>query len=380
MPPCGPTGSRPNGVPEFRAANWAGRGAPNQFLRVGYAVKGRGPTRTSPPERLAKSDARAEDNGRSGCAVWARAAIVRASHFPDGCGYGGRPPGISCIPSPTRTPYHYPTPHTMAKTTTSIWEELSTPAQLDQLERLARRRRWGLSLLLIGWLHLLAFSICYYLTAVTGYNEAAGYLAVWAGELCGVALIFRLCGGPRPAEESPPLARFVVRIWVAYFMLAFNLCSMNALRGHRMFELFPAMASLASFAFLAMAFAVSRRFYGAVLVMFAAGLLMAANLPHAYLVFGLAWWLVLSGVGLSLLWGRRASRGQSSSALGSLVRPDDEQGRVRPADGLNLGRVASRRRSASCPPRPAPAQTGAIPIPRSEPARSRTARTSPAIE
>jgi hypothetical protein len=49
-----------------------------------------------------------------------------------------------------------------------------------------------------------------------------------------------------------------------------------------------------------------------VLVMFAAGLLEAANLPHAFLVFALAWWLVLNGVGISLLWRRS-------------FRPDEER-------------------------------------------------------
>ncbi len=194
---------------------------------------------------------------------------------------------------------------TPARTGTDMWEELATPAQVTQLARLARRRRWGLSLILLGWLHLLAFALCYYMTIIMNYNDAPGYLAVWGAELCGMALIFRLCGGPRSAEPPLPLARFVVRIWTTYFLLAFNLCSMNALRGHRMFELFPAMASLASFAFLAMSFIINRRFYLAVLVMFAAGLLEAAHLPHAFLVFALAWWLVLNGVGFSLLWRHR---------------------------------------------------------------------------
>jgi predicted membrane protein len=124
-----------------------------------------------------------------------------------------------------------------------------------------------------------------------------------------VWLIFRVCG-PRPADAAPPLARFVVRVWAAYFVLAFNLGTMNSLRGHALFELFPAMASLASFAFLVMTFAVSRRFFGAVLVMFASGLLMAATLLHAYLIFALAWWLVLNGIGLELL-ARRARRSRS---------------------------------------------------------------------
>lgn len=193
----------------------------------------------------------------------------------------------------------------MPKSTTSMWEEYSSLVQLDQLRRLARQRRWGLSLVLIGWLHLVAFSLCYYLTAALGYHDSPGYVAIWAGELGGVWLIFRLCGGPRSADR-PPLARFIVRVWVAYFALSFNLCSMNSLRGHHLFELFPAMASLASFAFLVMTFSVSRRFFGAVLVMFAAELLMSAFLIHAYLIFAVAWWLVLNSIGLVLLAVRRS--------------------------------------------------------------------------
>jgi hypothetical protein len=186
--------------------------------------------------------------------------------------------------------------------------ELSSPAQREHLAERARSRRWGLSLVLVGWLHLAAFSLCWSLTVFRHYHEAPGYLAIWLGEMLGMGLIFRLCGGPAPAEEQPPLQRFVVRVWVSYFLLAFNLASMNTLRGHAMFELFPATASLASFAFLVLTFAVDRRFFAAVLVMFAAGLLMAANLLHAYLIFALAWWLVLCGIGLKL--SRASSRGE----------------------------------------------------------------------
>jgi hypothetical protein len=189
----------------------------------------------------------------------------------------------------------------MAQAPTSVWQELATPAQRAGLARLARERRWGLSLLLVGWLHLAAFLFCHYLTVARDYHGAAGYLAVWAGELAAAALVFRLCGGPRRPGPAPPLARLVFRVWLAYFALAANLCALNGVRGHRLFELFPAVASLGSFAFLAMAFTVSRRFFGAVLVLFPAGLLMAAHLTHCYLVFALAWWLVLNGVGLTLL-------------------------------------------------------------------------------
>ena len=190
----------------------------------------------------------------------------------------------------------------MNKPVESLVLELPTGDQHLQLKQLAARRNWGWALLLIRWLHLLAFSFCHFLTIVRDYHDATGYLMIWIGELLGMWLIFRVCGGPRLAEPPPmPLELFIRRVWIAYFLLAFNLGSMNTLRGNAMFEFFPAMASFASFAFIMMSIVVSWRFFSAVLVMFASGLLMAANLMHAYLIFALAWWLVLNGIGMNLL-------------------------------------------------------------------------------
>ncbi len=209
----------------------------------------------------------------------------------------------------------------------AVGDEVTAAAQGQRFEQLARQRRWGPALVLTGWLHLLAFGLCYYLTIVQDYHEPAAYLSVWVGEFLGMLLIFRRCGRSALAPVSaPPLARFVVRVWLAYFVLAFNLCSMNTLRGHKLFELFPAMASLASFAFLVMTFSVSRRFFAAVLVMFAAGLLMAASLLHAYLVFALAWWVVLNGIGIAVLSRQRSSPLPPAPAAASRPTvPQEEQ-------------------------------------------------------
>jgi hypothetical protein len=193
----------------------------------------------------------------------------------------------------------------MSKTLSdSLPLELPSVDQRRQLGLLAARRNWGWSLLLVGWLHLAAFCLCYYLTII-GYHASPGYLAIWVGELMAMRLIFRLCGGPRIAQPALPLELFIRRVWIAYFLLAFNLGSMNTLRGHALFEFFPATASFASFAFIMMSLVLSWRFFAAVVVMFASGLLMAANLLHAYLIFALAWWLVLNGIGVSLIWKQR---------------------------------------------------------------------------
>jgi hypothetical protein len=184
--------------------------------------------------------------------------------------------------------------------------DLPNEEQRDQLAQLARQRNWGLSLLLVGWLHLIAFLSCHYLTIEVGYHEAPGYALIWGGELLAMWLIFRICGGPRSsATPIQSLELLIRRIWTAYFLLVFNLGSLNALRGHLLFEFFPAVASLASFAFLMMTLLVNWRFAGAVLVMFVSGLLMASNLMYSHLVFALAWWLVLNGIGWPLWLERR---------------------------------------------------------------------------
>jgi hypothetical protein len=194
----------------------------------------------------------------------------------------------------------------MNKTRRNILQvDLANENQRDQLAKVARQRNWGLSLILVGWLHLVAFCFCYYLTVGENYHELPGYLLTWVGELVGCWVIFRLCGGPRPATLAiAPLESCLRRVWIAYFILAFNLGSMNTLRGHHMFEFFPAMASLASFAFIMMSVVIDWRYFFAVLIMFAAGLLMAAFFWHAFLIFALAWWLVLNAIGLQL-WRKR---------------------------------------------------------------------------
>src|SRR5262245_10360725 len=141
--------------------------------------------------------------------------------------------------------------------------------QRRQLLQVAQRRRWGLSLLLVGWLHLFAFGLCYYMTIVLHYHGAPGYLAVWGSEMLGMWLIFRACGGVRRTDTPVlPVELFIRRVWIAYFVLAFNLGSLNTLRGHALFEFFPAFASLASFAFIMMSVVVSGRFFVAVVIMF----------------------------------------------------------------------------------------------------------------
>ncbi len=203
--------------------------------------------------------------------------------------------------------------------------EFAGPDQKSELIILARKRNWGLALIIIGWLHLAAFLACYYITIVLDYHEPLPYLSIWFGELLGMWVIFRVTCGQRPADlPVTSLEMFIRRVWIAYFLLAFNLGSLNTLRGHVMFEFFPAFASLASFAFIMMSIVIDWRFFGAVLVMFFSGLLMAAFLFHGFLIFALVWWLVLNCIGGQLLW----VRSQNSPASVELTVGSQESDRM----------------------------------------------------
>jgi hypothetical protein len=194
--------------------------------------------------------------------------------------------------------------------------KLIPETQVAELAEVARQRRWAVTFLLLGWWHLAAFFACWSLTNIAHYNDSPGYLAIWVTEFLGMGLLFRLVGGAR-SQPVGPLEAIVQRIWLAYFVLAFNLGSLNTLRGHAMFEFFPAIATLASFAFIMMTVLVDGRFFLAVLVMFASGLLMAASFLNAFGIFAVAWWIVLEGIGGYLLLAERSSTHFFGGAGGS---------------------------------------------------------------
>lgn len=198
---------------------------------------------------------------------------------------------------------------------------LTTQGQREAFLAIAERRRWDLAFLVLAWVHLGAFAACWVLTVFRNYHDSAGYLGIWVGELLAMAVVFRVCGGKRPPELVPgALERFVRRVWIAYFLLAFNLGSLNTLRGHALFEFFPAMASLGSFAFIVLTLVLHRDFFVAVVILFCSGLLMAAQLTHAYLIFALAWWLVLTGIGWRLRTLTRSSRSALASRRSEAIR------------------------------------------------------------
>lgn len=175
------------------------------------------------------------------------------------------------------------------------------------------RRRVGLALMAVGWLHLGLFVTCQAIVnpAVVSDPRHAG---LWVVDLFGSLGILRLICGAGWFRDSPA-AILVVRIWGTFLVLAFSLATLNVLSGwsHDWFK--PPWATISSFAFAMMAWMFDIRFLLLAFQMYVTGLVMITFPRSNYLIYGVSWWLALQCLG-SVLWkmaSRATTQGISSS-------------------------------------------------------------------
>jgi hypothetical protein len=173
------------------------------------------------------------------------------------------------------------------------------------LDRVAARRRWGLALSAVGWIHLAVFLTCEWMY-VHGDRRAIAYVALWGLELAAVVWTLRKIAG-RGWTKSTPMAGLVSRVWATFLILSFNLASLNTLTGldHEWFR--PALCTLSTFGFATMAYLINLRFFIPAVQMYCTGLLMVRYPLHSYLIYGLSWWLALQLIG-GMLERRRLTR------------------------------------------------------------------------
>jgi hypothetical protein len=171
-------------------------------------------------------------------------------------------------------------------------------AGVAELDRVAAQGRWGFALMLIGWIHLAAFLVCEAMH-VSGILTNSYYAVTWILELVSVVLVIRIVAG-RGWYRATPLAGILVRVWVTFLILSFNLTSLNTLTGleHTWFK--APLATLSTFGFAATAYLVNPRFFIPAVQMYFTGLLMALSPSHAYVIYGVAWWLALQVIGVVL--------------------------------------------------------------------------------
>lgn len=183
-----------------------------------------------------------------------------------------------------------------------------TPAEFDltgwrsalaaDLGSLARRGRWGLALMAVGWVHLAFFLACQHFHDPKVWDDKR-HLALWALELATALGIFRARIGRGWFRASPGVG-LVVRIWATFLILSFNVAVMNSLTGWSMDWFKPVWATLSTFGFATMAWLFGARFLLPAVQMSFTGLLMIRFPAWNYLIYGVSWWAALQGIGLSI--------------------------------------------------------------------------------
>lgn len=166
------------------------------------------------------------------------------------------------------------------------------------LERVALRDRWGLALMILGWVHLAIFLTCQILFTI-GDRYHTHYVGLWGLEFFINLGVIRRVAGPGWVRASP-LGGVIVRVWATFLILSFNVASLNSLTGFSIDWFKPVWATLSSFGFATTAYLVSTWYFVPAVQMYFTGLSMVAFPEWQYLIYGVSWWATFQGIGLTL--------------------------------------------------------------------------------
>jgi hypothetical protein len=175
----------------------------------------------------------------------------------------------------------------------------------------------------VGAVHLGSFLACQ-AVYTAGVRAEWVSLVLWGAELAAVLTALRLVAGAGWFRESPAVG-LVLRVWVTFLILSFNVASLNTLTGWAVDWFKLGWCTLASFGFATMAWLFGLRFLVPAFQMYFTGLLIVRFPDWAYLIHGLSWWAALQYIGLDLVRRRaRLLQSQSPSALSAGPEPDAE--------------------------------------------------------
>jgi hypothetical protein len=168
---------------------------------------------------------------------------------------------------------------------------------LEGFEQTAFQENYWLTYSLLGWTNLVACGVSHYLIQVLHVQDYWPYVLLWTIQI-GVALgLTTLVGGSWKTDHLPLLAH-VNRIGTVFVLLCWNVAVLNVLLGLPIFVLAPVLATLSSFALLALSMILSPWLIVAALVMFVTGSLMARFPDVGFLIYGGGWLLVLQTLGV----------------------------------------------------------------------------------
>jgi hypothetical protein len=170
--------------------------------------------------------------------------------------------------------------------------------------------RWSRALMVVAWIHLLAFAVCHSLHS-PGRESDPRHILVWFMELAAVFVAMRLVAG-KGWFWSPPAVHLIGRFWLTLLILSFSLSTLNAMIGWETLWFKAAWGTLSSFFFAAMAWLFTPWFLVLAFQMYFTALLMARFMEWNNLIYGISWWLALMAIAATV---RRRERKSRRNAL-----------------------------------------------------------------
>jgi hypothetical protein len=166
------------------------------------------------------------------------------------------------------------------------------------MNRAISQGRWSSALMVIAWVHLLCFLVCHVLYHPSVQSDMR-HPVLWALELLVVLAVMWRVIGPGWYRTAPAIS-LVVRLWITFLILSFNLAVLNTLTGfeHDWFK--PVWGTLSTFLFASLAWLFTPRFLILAVQMWVTGLLMVKFPGWNYLIYGISWWMALMGIALCL--------------------------------------------------------------------------------
>jgi hypothetical protein len=169
----------------------------------------------------------------------------------------------------------------------------------DDLRRLAVSRPWGPAVMALGWVHFAFFIICQ-AVYTAGVRGAVWSLLLWSAELAAVLGAVIVFAGRGWWRESPTIG-LILRIWVTFLILSFNVSSLNTLMGWNVDWFKPVWCTLSSFGFATMAWLFGYRLLVPAFQMYFTGLLMVRFPEWNYVIYGASWCGALQWIGRDLI-------------------------------------------------------------------------------
>jgi len=166
----------------------------------------------------------------------------------------------------------------------------------DELSDSRARLRLARGLAGIGCIHLATFLFCQLIYVPDGRADLRHPLA-WFLELVAVLGFLRMSLG-RGWVRSSATVNLVVKLWTTFLILSFNMVTLNSFTGFDLAWYKPAWATLSTFLFASMGWFFNPWLFIPAVQMWATGLLMV-KFPHwAFLIYGVSWWISLTGLAL----------------------------------------------------------------------------------